>query len=203
MTRGISVLPNVRFLSVLGVDRGPRDAQYAGTAVPGDISQALHSALRLALALAALACGSPAYTTVDATTGQPRAAMAASDEQLVYALESAREEWAYQGVTEQAHVAFIRYVDGPVAMTPLCGEPQHGNRGLGCWVGQTNGIYILRGLTPQREAEVVLHELGHALRQDGRHLDCPGTPGASVMCTGGSLDMAVTPADVAFVTRAL
>lgn len=152
----------------------------------------------------ALACGAAPDTVIALTPEAPGAAAqdapTAGPADLQAALQRARQEWAEAGVERalEAPVPFVEYL--PIdALTEACHYPATETGLMGCWRHELgHGLYFVEGLLERRlGAQVVRHELGHRLREQGGHL-CKGK-GAWLMCQSGNDEGEITERDVAFV----
>lgn len=157
----------------------------------------------LALCLLA-ACAGPAPVI----EGTDEAIFEAAPEQVEFWLEASSPGHAAQqawGLPLSQTWEVIRTTSDAVrAECDYDGKTADPTRQLGACTDHDLGvIFLADGLSSEREAVVLLHEMGHALAGKGHgHIadGCPeDAPGPFVMCAHGSRTPDVTPADRAFV----
>lgn len=120
--------------------------------------------------------------------------------------EAVAAQWAAAGVTVPADYPIL-FLDAETLLDACeAPRPKVGMIG-GCNPHGSDAILIWEGADTDLQVSVAVHELGHVLRGDARHLDCPEVgpemaPGQDMMCvTRAPLGTLPTARDAAFVSR--
>lgn len=67
---------------------------------------------------------------------------------------------------------------------------------------RTGEVYMLSGLSAERQIVVLMHEVGHLTRGNPGHLECQDVPGDDIMCPAASSNGSMpTARDVKFITE--
>lgn len=136
--------------------------------------------------------------------------VAPSDVDDTWIRDEVAAEWAAVGVVAPADYTLL-FLD-PVALVDACGldagDLATGTQLGGCSVLEAGAVLVNRETSPAQQVATVLHELGHVMRDDGRHLGCDDEAdrglafGADVMCLSNAGPGGTpTARDAAFVRR--